>query len=251
MRSLTMLIVLLVPVFSSGQVNNQPSPVRSSSQPIVQPLSAVLMNDIDTRHAKVGDAIKARVYSGFVATNSTRVPPGSVVSGHVTEVSKLVKGSTDSRLAVVFDQAQLASGQTVAFHLGIAGLAAAPPSPSLMDAANDPSPTADSRFPTTPTIGNVDPSAQANTLPVPRGTGPNHNTRSSIGQVAYSDIAKDPAQATSGKNGASIANVGSTVPGISLQPNPATQSILVSNTTNIALRHGMPLALLPIADQPQ
>ncbi|WP_156785136.1 hypothetical protein [Terriglobus roseus] len=250
MRSLTMLIAMLVPVCSSGQVN-QPSPIRSTPQPMVQPLSAVLMNDVDARRAKVGDAIKARVYSGFVAPNSTRVPPGSVVSGHVTEVSKLVKGSTDSRLAVVFDQAQLASGQTVAVHLGIAGLAAAPPTPSLMDAANDPTPTADSRFPTTPTIGNVDPSAQANTQAIPRGTGTNHNTRQPRGQIAYSDIAKGSPQTTSGNQGPAIASVGSTVPGISLQPNPTTHSILVSNSTNVALRNGMPLALLPIADQQQ
>lgn len=248
MRSLTRLVVLLVSVSSSGQVGPV-SPNKTNVQPIVQPLSTVLMNDVDTRHAKVGDVVKTRIYSGFVAPGGTRVPPGSIVSGHVTEVSKLVKGSVESRLAVVFDQAQLASGQTVPVKMGIAGLAAAPPIPALEDssALNT---TAESQFPGARSTGYVDSSTPPRTTNTTGATNGNRVTRKSLGQVAYNDAMNNPT-ATSGSHVAPIASVGSTVPGITLQPNPTTQSILVSNSTNVALRNGMPLVLLPIADVQQ
>lgn len=247
MRSLTMLIVLLVPVCSSGQINNQPSPIRSTPQPMVQPLSAVLMNDVDTRKAKVGDVIKARVYSGFVAPNSTRVPPGSVVSGHVTEVSKLVKGSVEARLAILFDQAQLASGQTVPVHMGIVGLAAAPPSPALEEAS---AMSAESQFPNTRSTGtSIDPTTPPRSTNTTGNTGGNRVTRKSLGQLAYNDAMNSPTATVS--HTAPIASVGSTIPGVSLRPNPTTQSILVSTSTNVSLSNTMPLVLLPIADQQQ
>ncbi|WP_156993618.1 hypothetical protein [Terriglobus sp. TAA 43] len=246
MRSLTMLIVLLVPVCSSGQAN-QPSPIRSAPQPMVQPLSAVLMTDVDTRHARVGDAVKVRIYSGFVAPGSTRVPPGSVVLGHVTEVSKLVKGSVESRLAVLFDQAQLASGQTVAVHLGIAGLAAAPPPQALEETS---AMSAESQFPNTRSTGNsMDPNAPPRSTNTTGNTGGNRVTRKSLGQLAYNDAMNSPAATVS--HTAPIATVGSTIPGVSLRPNPTTQSILVSTSTNVSLSNTMPLVLLPIADQQQ
>lgn len=249
MRSLIMLVVLLVPVSSSGQMGPV-SPNKTNVQPIVQPLSTVLMNDVDTRHAKVGDAIKARTYSGFVATGGTRVPPGSIVSGHVIEVSKLVKGSVESRLAVVFDQAQLASGQTVPVKMGIAGLAAAPPSQALEEASAS-NFSAESQFPNARSAANpMDPIPPPRTTNTTGNTAGNRVTRKSIGQLAYNDAMNNPSQ-TPGKHVAPTASVGSTVPGVSLRSDPTTLSILVSTSTNVALSNGMPLVLLPITDPQQ
>lgn len=224
-RSIATLAMLLVPIATYAQA-------------APQPISTVLLTNLDARHVKVGDAVKVRTYSGIYGPGGQRIPPGSVLVGHVTEAAKLVKGTTDSRLAVVFDQAQLASGQTVAVHLGIAGLAAAPP--AGLEEANDGNPTAESRY--------LGPTPTAATAIPARGTMPNHDNRTSRGDMV-SSIGNNGTASTAGDHVAPVASVGSTIPGISLQPNPATQSILVSNTTNVALRDGMPLVLLPIADQ--
>jgi hypothetical protein len=212
-----------------------------------QPINAVLMTNVDARKAKVGDIIKVRSYSGFTATGGVRVPPGSILLGHVTEASKFVKGSADSHLAIIFDQAQLANGQTATIHMGIAGLATPPPLTTTVN-LSDMDPTTESPFPGARSTGvTVDPSGQRSTTNTTGGTGGTRVTRATPehtdkGLIVASTLPSDHVGGT--------ATVGSTISGITLQPSPTTQSTLVSSTSNIDLRSETPLVLLPIPTQP-
>ncbi|MEG9434361.1 hypothetical protein [Terriglobus sp. ADX1] len=232
-RTIALLAIALAPILATAQA--------------AAPLNAVLMNNLDARKAKVGDTVKVRSYSGFSAPGGQRVPPGAVIIGHVTEASRLGKGSFESRLAVVFDQAQLSGGQTVPLHMGIAGLAAAPPVQgvqSQLDMSSDDG----SSFPGARSTGyNVDPTGQRSNVNTTGGTGGTRVTRATPemtdpeNRPRKNPLPNDPV--------APVASVGSTVPGIALKSNPARESTLVSTANDITLRSGTPLVLLPIAGQ--
>ncbi|SDF62647.1 hypothetical protein [Terriglobus roseus] len=229
-RSIALLVMAFAPLLATAQAT--------------APLNAVLMTNVDARKARVGDTIKIRSYSGFVATGGQRVPPGSTLLGHVTEVSKLVKGSADSRLAILFDQAQLASGQTVPIHMGIAGLAAPPPVAGMQDLSSM-SAESESPFPGPRSTGTpVDPSGTRSTGPTTGGTDGTRVTRTTVGQI---NSPNHPNETMPSDHVGGTATVGSSIPGITLQPSPATRSTLVSNSSNITLRIETPLVLLPVA----
>jgi len=223
-RTIALLTTALVPVLAVAQAT--------------QPINTVLTTGVDARKAKVGDTIKVRSYSGFTASGQ-RVPPGAILLGHVTEASKLVKGSADSRLAIVFDQAQLASGQTVPIHMGIAGLAAPPPLAPMGDisslSAGNESPFQGARS----TGYTVDPTGTHSSANTTGGTGGARVTRATVNQTDRTNL---PGETIPSDHVGGTATVGSTIPGITLQPN----STLVSSTSNINLRSETPLVLLPI-----
>lgn len=231
-RSIALLAIAFAPLLATAQA--------------AAPLNAVLMSNVDARKAKVGDTIKVRSYSGFTAIGGQRVPPGSTLLGHVTEVSRLVKGSADSRLAILFDQAQLASGQTVPIHMGIAGLAAPPPMAGMQDLSSM-SAENESPFPGARSTGTtVDPSGTRSSANTTGGTGGTRVTRTT---VDHADPANRPGEIMPSDHVGGTATVESSIPGITLQPNPTTQSTLVSNSSNISLRSETPLVLLPISNQ--
>ncbi|MEK6397840.1 MAG: hypothetical protein V4734_07120 [Terriglobus sp.] len=224
-RTIALLTTALVPVLAVAQAT--------------QPINTVLTTGVDARKAKVGDTIKVRSYSGFTASGGQRVPPGTILLGHVTEATKLVKGSADSRLAIVFDQAQLASGQTVPIHMGIAGLAA-PPSLAPMGDISSLSAGNESPFQGARSTGyTVDPTGTHNSVNTTGGIGGTRVTRATVSQT---DPANRPVETVPSDHVGGTATVGSTIPGITLQPN----STLVSSTSNINLRTETPLVLLPI-----
>jgi hypothetical protein len=245
MRTLLLLTALaLQPAAFIAQTTGVPGvPVDRPSE-TNKPISAVLTKDIDARHIKVGDTVKATAYSGFTA-NGTRVPPGSELTGHVTDVATLGRGSIESRIGVVFDAAQLRGKQTVALHMGIAGLAAAPPViipvTSDMSAENGQIQAG----------GPPDVGATAGGLPV------SHPTRSYSARVSHMPDPTDDTSTNSASNtatrsdrGTTAATVGSTVPGISLRGSASSGTVLFSTSNNIALRSGTPLALTTIKDAP-
>ena len=224
----------------------QAGPTTGTARPS-QPVSAVLEKDVDTRRVKVGDAIRATAFSGFAGSDGTKIPPGSTLIGHVTEASRLGKGSIESRLGVVFDQAQLHSGQTVPLHMGIVGLAEAP-RVSGPEIQSDMMPDITSQYPGNQTGGRVD----------PRTVGGSTAPRSSRGApifprypITMEDAAGRPADRSPRvERPAGVASVGSTVPGIALKGTLAKGLMLVSTSDSIALRSGTPLVLTVIVEPP-
>jgi len=256
-RSIAMLAVTLIAMCSRGQTVSPPAAVSHTSaqvpsQTMPVPVSTVLLKDVDTRHAKVGDLVRARVYSGLSGPGGTHVPPGSIASGRITEVSKLGKGSIESHLAVVFDQIQTPDGQTVPVHMGIAGLAAAPPIAGLEN-LQEMSSDLESPFPGARSTGTtVDPGGQRSTANTIGGTDGTRVTRTLPGrQSAQTGVTNDVGAMRPSDHIASAASVGSTVEGITLKPSPAEYSILVSTSNSISLRTGTSLVLLPIPELKQ
>lgn len=230
-RSIALIAMTFAPLLAAAQA--------------ATPLNAVLITNVDARKAKVGDTVKVRGYSGFIAIGGQRIPPGAIILGHVTEVSRLVKGSADSRLAILFDQAQLASGQAVPIHMGIAGLAAPPQIAGMQDLASM-SAENESPFPGARSTGTtVDPSGTRSSANTTGGTG---GTRVSRTTAYQNDPANRPGETMPSDHVGGTASVGSSIPGITLQPSPTTQSTLVSNSSNINLRSETPLVLLSIAN---
>src|SRR5258708_9870315 len=84
-----------------------------------------LTKSLDTRKAKVGDEVTAKVTQDVKSDGRVVVPKGSKLIGHVTEASARGNGNSESRLGIAFDRAVLKSGQEVA--LGAVVQALAPP----------------------------------------------------------------------------------------------------------------------------
>ncbi len=84
-----------------------------------------LTKSLDTKRAKVGDEVTARVTQDVKSDGKVVVPKGSKLIGHVTEAKARTNESSESRLGIAFDRAVLKDGQEVA--LGAVVQALAPP----------------------------------------------------------------------------------------------------------------------------
>ncbi|HXE31867.1 MAG TPA: hypothetical protein VN515_08720 [Terriglobales bacterium] len=92
-------------------------------------VQAELKTKLDSKHAHVGDTVKA-VTTADVKQNGVKIlPKGSTLTGHVTEVTAAESGKSPSHIGVLFDQAVTKQGQPVALHAGIRQvlIASAPP----------------------------------------------------------------------------------------------------------------------------
>lgn len=99
-------------------------------------VSAELTKSIDSKNAKVGDQVFAKTTSEARLADGTRLPKGSKLLGHVTEVEPHSKQNRDSHLAFCFDHAVLKDGHEVPLNAMVHAIAApapiTPPSDSDM-----------------------------------------------------------------------------------------------------------------------
>lgn len=104
----------------------------SSSQ--ATDLSAELTKNIDSKHAKMGDLVEAKTTRKALLANGTRLPKGTRLIGHVTEVSRETKSHKTSQLAFAFDHAVLRNGREVPIHAVLQSISAPAP---MMNADGD------------------------------------------------------------------------------------------------------------------
>lgn len=97
-------------------------------------VSARLTRNLDSRHAKVGDPVEAKTTSKALLANGTKLPKGTKLIGHVTEVSRETKAHRSSQLAFAFDHAVLRNGREVPIHAALRSLSAPKP---MVDAEGD------------------------------------------------------------------------------------------------------------------
>jgi len=116
---------------AAGASANESSSASANAQASAQmrPVSGELVGKLDSKTAKVGDAVVVKTTASVRSAEGLVIPKGSRLVGHVTDVRAHAKGSEDGFLAVQFDRAELKSGQTVAIHSVIESVA---PSPSAM-----------------------------------------------------------------------------------------------------------------------
>lgn len=95
-------------------------------------VSAELTRSLDSKHAKVGDPVEAKTTSKALLADGTKLPKGTKLIGHVTEVSRETKAHKTSQLAFAFDHAVLHNGREVPIHAVLRSLSA----PAAMADAN-------------------------------------------------------------------------------------------------------------------
>jgi hypothetical protein len=89
-------------------------------------INAELDKSLDSKKAKVGDAVTARTTEAIKEDGKVVLPKGAKLIGHVRRVSARSKGDGDSTLAMQFDRAELKGGQEISVQLNVQALAAAP-----------------------------------------------------------------------------------------------------------------------------
>jgi hypothetical protein len=107
------------------------------------PISAELRSSVDSKKAKQGDALEARMTEAIKANGKTILPAGTKLTGHVTQVSSKSKGDADSSLGLAFDKAILKNGEEIPLNVMLQALAtpgAAPAPSGATDMGSTPSP---------------------------------------------------------------------------------------------------------------
>jgi hypothetical protein len=90
-------------------------------------VSAELTKKVDSKDAKVGDAVEAKTTSTAQLSDGTKLPKGTRLVGHVTEVTHKSADQKTSRLAFGFDHAILRDGREVPIHSMMTSLSAPAP----------------------------------------------------------------------------------------------------------------------------
>jgi hypothetical protein len=89
-------------------------------------VNAELDKSLDSKKAKVGDAVAARTTEAVKEEGKVVLPKGTKLIGHVTRVSARGKGDSDSTLGVQFDRAEMRGGQQMTVQLTLQAIAAPP-----------------------------------------------------------------------------------------------------------------------------
>lgn len=74
-------------------------------------VSGQLQNTLDVQKARVGDQVLLKTTKAVKENGQTVIGKGSMLVGHVTEVSKKAKGDAASRIGVLFDRLQQGGSQ--------------------------------------------------------------------------------------------------------------------------------------------
>jgi hypothetical protein len=90
-----------------------------------------LSKSIDSKKAKVGDEVTARVISDVRSGGAVAIPRGSKLLGKVTEANARGKGDATSSLGIVFDRAVLKNGTTLNLVSTIQAVIASPETQSM------------------------------------------------------------------------------------------------------------------------
>lgn len=110
----------------------QPNATQNSSPAApadLKPVKAELMSKLDSKNAKPGDSVVVKTQENVTTADGTEIPKGSKLLGHVALVQAHSKEVENSRLTLLFDQAQMKNGQDLPIHSVIESVA--PPFDSM------------------------------------------------------------------------------------------------------------------------
>lgn len=87
-------------------------------------IDAALTKALDSKKAKKGDPVSARITEDAKQGNGTTViPKGAKLEGHVTQSSSREKGDSYSTLAIIFDKAVLKNGEEIPLNVQVQAIA--------------------------------------------------------------------------------------------------------------------------------
>jgi hypothetical protein len=81
----------------------------------MSPVNGELVNKLDSKTAKSGDAVVVQTKRGIKTPDGTEIPKGSKVVGHVIAVRPSQSGQ-NSQMALVFDRVELKGGKAMPVH---------------------------------------------------------------------------------------------------------------------------------------
>jgi hypothetical protein len=126
------------PATQQNPTEAAPTTSSSASAPAatapMSPVNGELVNKLDSKTAKSGDAVVVQTKRGIKTPDGTEIPKGSKVVGHVIAVRPSQSGQ-NSQMALVFDRVELKGGKAMPVHSQIqsisppAGAASASVSP--------------------------------------------------------------------------------------------------------------------------
>jgi len=99
----------------------------------MRPVFVELQGKLDSKSAKVGDAVVVKTEAPMKTADGTDVPKGTRLVGHIASVQAHDKVVADSEIDVDFDHAELKGGQAMAIHSRIDALLP-PATAGVMDA---------------------------------------------------------------------------------------------------------------------
>ena len=109
---------------------------HSNTNPVIVPqgtfLVAELAKSIDSRKAKAGDTVKAKVTQDVVANGHVVIRRGAKLLGHVTEAKPSWADEPQSILGVVFDGVEQKGGEELSFNAVLQALAPPVPVPDVL-----------------------------------------------------------------------------------------------------------------------
>jgi hypothetical protein len=105
--------------YAAAQTGQAPASAAQATN-----VSAELSKKIDTKDAKAGDQVVAKTTSEARLADGTKLPKGSKLVGHVTDVQAKSHDIHDSHLAFAFDHAVLKDGREVPVHATMQSLSA-------------------------------------------------------------------------------------------------------------------------------
>jgi hypothetical protein len=122
-------VVLALPLLAYSQTatsqgtqdkQNAQAPIQGHDEAtLMKPVSAVLVQTLDSAKDQSGATVQARLTQTVTLTNGTKLPKNSVLLGQVTQDDMNQQGV--SKLALRFDQARLKDGTTVPVRATIVG----------------------------------------------------------------------------------------------------------------------------------
>lgn len=98
-------------------------------------VSAELSKKVDSKDAKVGDEVVAKTTAEARFSDGTKIPKGSRLVGHVTDVQAKTHDNHDAHIAFAFDHAVLKDGRDVPIHAMVRSISV--PAPVTAPAGND------------------------------------------------------------------------------------------------------------------
>lgn len=209
------------------QMTPQSSPAATATASAqLSPVDGELVDKLDTKTAKTGDAVVIKTKSDVKTADGTEIPKGSKLVGKVVGVKPLGEGNQNSQVALHFDHVELKGGQNVPVHA------------ELQSLSTSESGTSGSAEAMAPTPGGGSPSASAS---APSGTtnGPSSATATpttSQPQATSGAAAGGPAPGTIVARTGNIAIKTTSIPGVLLATNePGQQDPRMAQSSGILL----------------
>lgn len=220
---------LAVTPFAVSQTGTVDGKTTTSSQQAVArqqqtvqltPVNAELRNSVDSKHTKAGDQVTA-VTQQPSTLNGTKLPKGTAITGHVTDVNEHSKTNPEGSVSMVFDQAKLKDGTTVPIHATIRSVAPSPVA-QMMASQNQGQSGDELSAPATAPMPTAGANPQPPSAPLATGGVAGSTTNAArpattIASGASDGVVNDAARSASVAGSGSTANGASSIPGVNLR----------------------------------